>query len=97
MSGGMQNLKGERTERKTIRLITRVNYNRVVCLWAGIEVAILLESANRHTCNDWYCTSRLLLINVRHTVFFLPWQTTVNSASITMLYGPRQHIWYIIT
>ena len=58
------------TFQNAFSLIARVNDNRLVRLRTSIEVAVLLESANRDTGHNWRIVSEFL-ITIGHTVFLL--------------------------
>src|SRR2546421_10205392 len=95
MAVRVNNIPGDKLKflnsvQNTFSLITGVNNNRLARLRTGIEVTVLLESANRHTGNDWHRVSRLLFNNIRHTVFSFPLQATTHRTSRGMRTGPLQ-------
>src|SRR5437588_8630234 len=59
------------TFQNAFSLIARVNDNRFVRVRTSIEVAVLLESANRYTRHNWRIVSEVL-ITIGHTVFLPP-------------------------
>src|SRR5579875_435529 len=50
-----------------LRLISRIDNDRLMCLWAGIQVAVLLERANGDAGDNRHLLLRFFCF--RHTIF----------------------------